>query len=113
MKILLDENLPDSLKPLLSDLFEVVTISQMGWQSKQNGELLRLIDESEIDLLLTADKNLQYQQNLNQFKLQVAVILSFDNRANTFSENIQKIREKLTKIDPKEKVIVIDIRNIH
>jgi predicted nuclease of predicted toxin-antitoxin system len=34
--ILLDENLPNPLKNDFSDRFEVVTVHDKGWQSKEN-----------------------------------------------------------------------------
>lgn len=37
--------------------------SGRGWATVKNGELLRLA-ETEFDLFITADQNLQYQQNL-------------------------------------------------
>ena len=35
----------------------------MGWASKRNGELLALA-AAEFDLVLTADRNLSYQQDV-------------------------------------------------
>ena len=36
MKLLLDENLPKSLKKDFPE-FEIFTVRDMGWQSKENG----------------------------------------------------------------------------
>jgi hypothetical protein len=62
-KVILDENLPQPLRHLLAP-HEVVTTHYMGWSGIQNGELIRLID-ADFDVLITADKNLRYQQNLS------------------------------------------------
>ena len=40
----------------------------------QNGELLRLAEESGFNLLLTTDKNLRYQQNLTNRKISIVVL---------------------------------------
>jgi hypothetical protein len=61
-KIILDENLPISLRHHLSE-FEVVTVQFQGWSGIQNGDLIALID-GHYDVFLTADQNLRYQQNL-------------------------------------------------
>jgi predicted nuclease of predicted toxin-antitoxin system len=73
MRVLLDENIDRSLKPLFSTDFEVVTVSERGWQGRSNGELLRAA-EQEFDALLTMDANLEHQQNLRLFKLAVVVV---------------------------------------
>ena len=42
MRVLLDENIDKALKDLFDDEFEVVTVTEHGWQGTKNGELLRL-----------------------------------------------------------------------
>lgn len=32
----------------------------MGWASKKNGELLKLIEAEKFDFFLTVDKNIEY-----------------------------------------------------
>jgi predicted nuclease of predicted toxin-antitoxin system len=73
MKLLLDENLPKRLKRELN-MFEVATVQEMGWQSKTNGELLRLMQGSGFSVLLTFDKNLQHQQNFAKHPITVLVL---------------------------------------
>lgn len=45
----------------------------MGWAGIRNGELLRRA-EAQFDILVTADQNLQYQQNLSGRKLAILVL---------------------------------------
>lgn len=40
----------------------------------QNGKLLTKIKENEFYALITADKNLQYQQNLENYQIRIIVI---------------------------------------
>ena len=61
-KVLLDENLPQPLRHRLRNC-EVSTVGFMGWSGVQNGELIELIN-GDFDILVTADQNLRYQQNL-------------------------------------------------
>ena len=45
----------------------------MGWSNLSNGDLLAKA-ESQFDLMLTTDQNLQYQQNLTGRKLAIVVL---------------------------------------
>jgi hypothetical protein len=40
----------------------------------QNGDLLRVAEEAVFDVLVTADKNIRYQQNLEGRKIAVVVL---------------------------------------
>jgi hypothetical protein len=40
----------------------------------KNGVLLRVAEEAGFDLLVTADKNIQYQQNLEGHKIAIIVL---------------------------------------
>src|SRR5437762_881705 len=75
MKILLDECVTKRLKPHLSD-YEVYTVTEMKWNGIKNGELMILCVNNDFDVLLTIDKNLMFQQNLNKFRLTIAVLNS-------------------------------------
>lgn len=63
-RILLDENLPRPLSRHFPNKFQLTSVPDMGWTSKKNGELLEAMTIEGIDILLTVDKNLQYQQHL-------------------------------------------------
>ena len=67
MRILIDESLPRYLKQVLVE-HAVFTVQEMGWAGIRNSELLAKA-ESNFDVLLTADKNLRYQQNLSGLDL--------------------------------------------
>jgi hypothetical protein len=75
VRLLLDESLPRPFAGLLTG-HEVRTVTQMGWTSLSNGALLRQA-AAEFDALLTADQNIEFQQNLK------AVVRQYsDIRAN-------------------------------
>ena len=63
MKVLLDENLAHRLRRNLG-AHEVLTVSFKGWAGLENGELLRIAEENGIEVLLTGDQTLSYEQNL-------------------------------------------------
>jgi len=70
MLILLDECVPRRLRPFLVG-HDVRTIHQMGWAGRKNGQLLRLIAEQSMNVLMTVDQNLRYQQNPHRLGISV------------------------------------------
>jgi hypothetical protein len=70
VKVLLDENLDHALRKLLGQ-HEVVTVTYMGWTGLKNGELLRTAEDNGIDVLLTGDQTLTYEQNLTERRLAI------------------------------------------
>ena len=78
MRILLDECLPKRLKRDLVG-HDARTVPEMGWASKQNGDLLTLA-EQQFDVFLTVDRNLSFQQHVNKFNLAVIVMVAKGNR---------------------------------
>ena len=78
MRILLDESLPIELRDVLPQ-HSVRSVQEMGWSALKNGELLRRAVD-EFDVFVTADQNLQYQQNIKALPIAVAVLVSKSNR---------------------------------
>jgi hypothetical protein len=73
VKVLRDENLDHALRHLLGQ-HEVVTVAYMGWASLKNGELLRTAEENGVDVFLTGDGTLSYEQNLTGRRLAVVAL---------------------------------------
>jgi hypothetical protein len=63
VKVLLDENLAHRLRKNLG-WHEVFTVSYKGWSGLKNGELLRTAENAGIEVFLTGDRTLTYEQNL-------------------------------------------------
>lgn len=63
MKILLDENLAHRLRKNIGE-HEAFTVSYKGWAGFKNGELLRTAENDGIEVFLTGDQTLAYEQNL-------------------------------------------------
>jgi predicted nuclease of predicted toxin-antitoxin system len=95
MKLLLDENLPKKLKYRFSSNFSVQTVSDLGWQGKQNGELLSSMIQEELQVLITSDKNLRFQQNLENLNICVVILMTKDNRYETVKDFVIHIEELL------------------
>jgi hypothetical protein len=96
VKILLDESVPRLLKVRLPQL-NISTVQEMGWAGVQNGELLRRAEEL-FDVLITADRNLRYQQNLSERKLALLVLPS--NQVPLVTRLVPVIETLLTTIQP-------------
>ena len=100
MRVLLDESLPRKLKhDVQADL--VRTVPEMGWASIENGSLLRLA-ETEFDVFLTRDRNLQYQQNLKSFDLAVIVLIAPTNDIEDLRPLMPEVNRVISNIARKE-----------
>ena len=64
MKLLLDECVTRQLKSEFES-HEVHTVEEAGFKGFENGELLRAAN-GIYDVLITVDRNIQYQQNLKE-----------------------------------------------
>ena len=96
MKILLDESVPRLLKLRLPQL-NISTVQEMGWTGVQNGELLRRA-EGHFVVLITADRNLRYQQNLSGHKLAILVLPS--NQVPLVTRLVPVVETLLITIQP-------------
>jgi predicted nuclease of predicted toxin-antitoxin system len=106
MKLLLDENLPKRLKADFPE-YSIATVSDLGWNGKTNGELLNLMMQNQFDVLITFDKNLQYQQNLSRYPVPVIVINAPDNTYLTLKHLVVNIKLVLEN-NPQRGAIVIN-----
>jgi len=77
LRILLDENLPWHLGPLLAG-HQVSTVVGMGWGGIQNGRLLTLA-QTQFDVFLTMDQGIPHQQNIPKFEIAVLLLRAASN----------------------------------
>ncbi len=82
MRILLDECVTNRLRQALKP-DEFITVSEMGWSGIKNGKLLNKAVSEGFELLLTIDKNMEYQQNMSKYPITVVV---FDVKRNKLEE---------------------------
>ena len=78
MRVLLDEQLPRQLARELTG-HDVSTVQQQGWAGLKDGELLRRAADGAFEVFVTADQNLQFQQNLARSRLRVVVLVAQSN----------------------------------
>jgi predicted nuclease of predicted toxin-antitoxin system len=99
MRILLDESVPGRLGPLLTG-HSAVTVQRRGWASIKNGKLLALA-AGDFDVLLTADKGMEYQQNLATLPMAILIVLARSNRIDDLSPAVPAILEALAQLTPR------------
>ncbi|MDJ0593062.1 MAG: hypothetical protein QNJ72_24270 [Pleurocapsa sp. MO_226.B13] len=105
MRILLDECVPKPLKREFADL-DIKTVNEMGWSGTKNGALLKLMSGERFTILLTCDRNLKYEQNLQQAGVAVIVMVARTSRLSDLLPLIPKVRESLITIVPGELIEV-------
>ena len=78
MRILLDENLPKRLKSELGG-HEIWTVREKRWSGKKNGTLLTLAIQDKFEVFITADQNIQYQQNMSEYDITMVILTAKEN----------------------------------
>jgi hypothetical protein len=105
MRLLLDECVP---RPLLRDLVahDVHHVVDMGWSSKRNGELLKLMVGERFQAFLTVDRNLPFQQNLQASGVAVVVVAARTNRVKELRPLMPQILDALIAVKAGEVITV-------
>ena len=88
--------MPRKLKRLFPEDFEVVTVRERGWDSLENGELLRAARE-EFDALVTTDRGIPHQQDLSHLGLAVVVLEARSNRLEHLSPLVEETNAVLRR----------------
>jgi hypothetical protein len=73
MRILFDHGTPRGIARVLAE-HTVLTAYAQGWDRLNNGALLRAAEDAAIDVLLTTDQGIQYQQNLAGRNIAIVVL---------------------------------------
>lgn len=75
--MLFDHNVPKRLRQFLPS-HDVWTAREMDWAELSNGELLGAAETAGFVVMVTGDKNLSYQQNLEGRSLALVVLSTND-----------------------------------
>jgi hypothetical protein len=98
MRVLLDESVPARLGLLLVG-HTANSVQKMGWAGIKNGKLLGLA-ATEFDVLLTADKGIEYQQNIAALPIAVLIVLAKSNRMEDIVPTVPTILTALAELQP-------------
>ena len=77
MRVLFDNNVPAPLRRHLVG-HRVDTAKERGWHELKNGDLLTAAEQDGFQVMVTGDKNLAYQQNLEGRILALVVLPTID-----------------------------------
>jgi hypothetical protein len=99
VRILLDEQLPRQLAPLLVG-HDVRTVQQELWAGLQNGALLTAAEAAGFAILLTGDQNLEFQQNLAKRSLGVVVLCGASNAIEYLLPLVPKALRAIQVVQP-------------
>ena len=96
MKILLDERVNWRVKRALIG-HEVSSVQEQGWSTIKNGALLNLADQ-QFDVLLTIDRNIPYQQNMQGRHIAIFIMLVASNRIESLLPVVPSLLEFLSNV---------------
>jgi len=99
MRVLLDEQLPRHLAREIVG-HDVSTVQQRGWAGLKNGDLLRVAADAHFDVLVTADRNLQFQQNLSQSRLGIILLVAPSNALEDLRPRVPNLLAAILKSRP-------------
>ena len=106
MKVLLDECVTKKLKSHLKEL-EIYTVVEMGWSGVKNGKLLSLCVEHHFDVILTIDKNMMFQQNIENVPITIVVLNSMTSKLEELILFIPPFLKQINEFE-KNKVYTIE-----
>ena len=99
MRVLLDESVPRKLARELVG-YDVRTVTQLGWSGTKNGMLLRRAADEGFGVLITVDRNLEFQQNLSKLSLGILVLIAQSNRLHDLKPLVPRVLQELEQLVP-------------
>jgi predicted nuclease of predicted toxin-antitoxin system len=99
MKLLLDEQMPRKIAKHFDSGITVDHVQLVGWTGIKNGELLKLAAAEGYDALISADKNMSYQQNNVQLPISVVVLHVLRLRIEDLAPLIPAALRRLSETD--------------
>lgn len=104
--MLIDESLPIELAEELP--FEnASTVRAEGWLGLRNGVLLRAAVTAGFSIIVTADGDLKYQQNLRKIGIAAIVVLRVRNRIEDLRPLIPRIAAAVPRLQAGEVAEII------
>jgi hypothetical protein len=98
-RVLLDEMLPRMLASELPG-HDVTTVASQGWTGVLNGELLRRAEEAGVEVFVTADRKMEYQQRLSGRRFGVVVLAAGGTKLRDFVPLGEALRAAVAAVVP-------------
>ncbi len=74
----------------------MVTVPEMGWAGRSNGDLLKLAAAHDFDAFITADQGIEYQQNLDDLPIPVVVMIASRTRVQELRPLVHRVVDVIT-----------------
>jgi hypothetical protein len=112
MKTLLDEQISVRFKTLFEGI-EVFTVYDKGWDKLKNGDLRKQMESEGFKALVTADKNMSFQQNLTTLNFAI-VIMDMPSLMFEYQEQLlPKIQQFLKgEYDHLPKIVQVTVESV-
>ncbi|WP_103028043.1 DUF5615 family PIN-like protein [Salinibacter altiplanensis] len=106
MRVLLDHDVPHSLRSEFPDEHEVVTAQYQGRADLDNGDLLRAA-EGKYGVLVTLDTNLIHQQDVQAREIGVVIIDVHPIVHDHLQRHMGKVRSALPIAAEEQRTVVV------
>lgn len=106
MRVLLDECIDENLRHEITG-HDCQTCRYAGLKGLTNGQLLAAAEKSGFHVLITVDKNMQYQQSFDDRGIGLIIL---EARTTNFDDLVLLVPEVLTALDTMKAGDVIRIR---
>jgi predicted nuclease of predicted toxin-antitoxin system len=97
MKIIIDECLPKRLTRFFSDK-DVKTVPQIGLAGCKDSELLKELDKLNIDVFITIDGNIEYQQQFANRTFGTIIIRAVSNRFADLEHLKKELQQAVNRV---------------
>ena len=105
MRILFDQGTPVPLRRYLSG-HSIDTAYERGWSKLSNGNLLTQAEQEGYEILVTTDRNLHYEQNLEGRQIAIAVLMTTSwPRIKQQTSHVQSVVDAMQPGDYREILI--------
>lgn len=94
-RVLLDEGVPVGPQWLVQG-FSISTVADAGWAGLTNGDPIAAAESAGFDIMVTADQNIRYQQNLDERTLALVVLTT--NHWATIRQHSELIGEAMVRV---------------
>ena len=106
MKVVLDECLPKKLCNLFPD-YDIQTVPQLGLAGLNDTDLLVKLDELNVDVFITIDGNIEYQQKFDERNFGTVLIRAISNRYEDLRHLQGSIDKSINSCEPGQVVRIV------
>ena len=99
MKVLLDHCMPRPFEKLLPE-HEAIHTSRLGWGNLENGKLLSAAEGDGVEVMVTVDQNMPFQQAIGSRNICLIVLRCHSNSIRALMPFGPKVLSAFSKIEP-------------